>query len=370
MKKLVRKLFIFLSPILFLIVSYFIEDPFCVLYDYDNHFEHSVGVGSFDYFTTERFLNNIEKGEKYDSFIFGSSRSQAFRAVEWREYIDSKNVFHMYSSSETLYGIHGKIKLLDKLGVPIKNVLIPCDVGMFSVTENRADKRLYVKHPSFTGQSGYDFQKVFFAGYFENFFFVEHLYHRFTGDVLNAKSSMLDLKYMRYNTQTNDVLYDFYDFVIKDDSLNYYNYREDEFKEYIAESFSEYGDSKIDTTAERMLREIRDVFEKHGTNYKLVLYPIVDKKIGQKKDQDLVNEIFGMDNIYDFSTRDTLVKRGNFYEKTHFKPFMARIMLKEIYGYSLDKETLNNSEKDFVETKYEFLDLKIYNNHSKDINEN
>lgn len=354
-----RKILIFISPLIALVVSYFIEDPFAVLYNYDNHWENTVGAGSQDYFTTERFLNNVEDGNVYDSYIFGSSRSQAFRAVEWAAYLekDKNKVYHFDASSETLYGIYGKVKLLDELNLPIKNVLLPIDIGMLSLTTNNLG-RLSIKHPRISGQSNYEFQKIFFSGYFEDFFFIEHLYYRITGDVLIKENGKVDNRPMRYNKVTNDIIYDFYDFRIKRDSVAYYKMREENFKNNIGDSLSMLSKPMIDSTGLRMLKEIQEIFEKKGTNFKIILYPVTSKKVPIKADMYTLRKIFGKENIYDFSHREEMIKRRNFYEKTHFKPFLAREMLKEVYGRGLNVSELKFALEGFEETKYEFLDAE------------
>ena len=129
MSRFFTRLFVFLAPFFLVLISYFVFDPFKILYDYgDDLFIQS---GTLDGFTLNRDVVATELFIKkkddlgYDSIIFGNSRSTAFRSDDWKQYLNEKAVpFHFIGSGETIFAIWRKIKFLDKIDHPVKLSLI------------------------------------------------------------------------------------------------------------------------------------------------------------------------------------------------------------------------------------------------------
>src|ERR1035438_4726811 len=95
MKKLFAKLLLAGFPLLTVIAIYLYNDPFKVIYHHDN-FLIPDGITyvnlNRDYVGTELFLKNYDK-YKYDSYIFGSSRSGIYRVKEWEKHIKARTSF-------------------------------------------------------------------------------------------------------------------------------------------------------------------------------------------------------------------------------------------------------------------------------------
>ena len=127
MKRFLLYSALFLLPFLVVLLPYFITDPFKVLYHYDNYYdtggkEYYINTNR-SYVSTMMYIQNKEMYH-YDSFIFGSSRSEYFMVDDWKKYIPgSASCFHFDGSGESLYNIHKKLKYIAGRS-PIRNVLI------------------------------------------------------------------------------------------------------------------------------------------------------------------------------------------------------------------------------------------------------
>ncbi|MCX6295417.1 MAG: hypothetical protein NTX97_05010, partial [Bacteroidetes bacterium] len=126
MKAFLFKILLFFVPIVILpLLLYFIIDPFKVLYKYSEQLNTDKKyqiTGNRDYQSTQLLLWNY-KSYSYDSFILGNSRSIFYQANVWKTFVNG-TPFHFNASAESLFGINGKLKLLEELNIPIKNVLI------------------------------------------------------------------------------------------------------------------------------------------------------------------------------------------------------------------------------------------------------
>ena len=133
-------------------VVYVLDDPFKVLYHYNSYYgRKTIILLNRDYVSTETFIRN-NPIYHYDSFIFGSSRSEYYCVSDWQKYISSNNCFHFSAQGESIYGIFLKIKYLNTHHVPIKNAIIPLDFGTLkNVTETKG--HLFLEHPALSGRN-------------------------------------------------------------------------------------------------------------------------------------------------------------------------------------------------------------------------
>ena len=159
MKKFFLKLFFVLFPVLFVLVVYFYNDPFKVLYHYDSYYPEN-GIQYIelnkDVVSTETLINNYSK-YKYDSYIFGSSRSIRYQISEWEKYINSKKCFHFDAYSESLLGIEKKLEFLNNKGIHIENALFILDEDILVKTKNEKSHFLLMD-PKLSGQNELEFQ--------------------------------------------------------------------------------------------------------------------------------------------------------------------------------------------------------------------
>ena len=132
MKKFLKRALLFFSPLIFFLLivvgSFYWYDPFKIINHYDEFYLSEVEL-SRDYIGTEIYLR---QKDMYDSFIFGSSRSgSGYSSVTWKEKDSTlKSVYSFSVNSETIFGIHGKIKLIDEVNGDLRNALLIFDTDV------------------------------------------------------------------------------------------------------------------------------------------------------------------------------------------------------------------------------------------------
>ena len=81
------------------------------------------------------------------------------------------------------------------------------------------------------------------------------------------------------------------------------------------------------------LKGIRELFDKHHTNYRIVVSPLYDQIKLNPKDYKILCEIFGSQYVYDFSGVNNWTEDyHNYYEPSHYLPSVASEIMKQIYS--------------------------------------
>ena len=114
---------------------------------------------------------------------------------------------------------------------------------------------------------------------------------------------------------------------IKRDSISYYS----NLKRIIVRDTNNIN-YKVTEKEIFMHSEIIKIFNKHKTNYKIVLSPLYNQIPFNSKRKLILNSLYKPNNIFDFSgVNEYTNKIGNYYEASHFRPIVADQILKEIY---------------------------------------
>lgn len=324
------RLALFCLPFLLTAVPYFVLDPFKVLYTYDNYYEPGPPVVlNRDFVSTQVFLQT-NPTRHYDSFVFGNSRSLAFRCLDWGPLVGSRHCFHFDGMGDTLFGIKGKLRLLDRVNVDLRNVLLILDTDVLRETTNTRG-HLYIKSPLVSGESRLQFQFVFLRAFYEKLFFVKYL------DYLRSsvlKPYMMDVLIPEPTTQvpeTNDEL-----FLSAEQELAA---NEELFYEGLRSTFASrpatpaHAPQRVVFQQGRsILQEISGILSKHGTRYRVVVSPLYDQVKLHPDDLAALQEVFGTRDVFDFSGINAITADfHNYYELSHFRPAAARAMLAQMY---------------------------------------
>ena len=81
-----------------------------------------------------------------------------------------------------------------------------------------------------------------------------------------------------------------------------------------------------------MLQEIKSIFDKHNTNYRLVISPLYNQIKFNLTDLNVLNSIFGRNFVCDFSGIKELTKpKTNYYEFSHYRPKVGEQIMQRIY---------------------------------------
>lgn len=334
MKKFLLRLLLFLAPFFCLLVVYFIEDPFKVLYHYDAYYTsdyHNQVELDKDFTSVQNFLNKNPKYH-YDSFIFGNSQSMFYNIDKWGKYVGSNKCYHFDAYSESIYGISKKIDLLTKMHSPIKNAVVVLDYSVFLETGNSRGHR-YIKHPILSGEGYIPFQLEFLKTYFNAEFLVAYLDFKLTGKVkpYMTKEQMLTDYLMKYDTVTNEIRFPHFDSIIAVNRKAYYSPKEKLFVR--KDTAVVHRPSIIKQPQKDFLQHIKQVFEQNNTHYNIVISPLYSWERLSDEDYNYLVNLFGKDKVFDFSGKNDITNNyQNYYEPYHYRPAVGDEIMEKIYG--------------------------------------
>jgi len=335
MIKFLKKISLFTVPCLLVLSLVVYMDFFKVFFDYDDYYSNDLFVSLNREYVCLKTLEKNSEIKMPDSFILGSSRSQAFKCKDWNYYLpDSSVPFHFDAANEALIGVAEKLNFLEEKKYSINNVLLVLDIGLLTQTDcKKRRSSLTVSHPEISQNSYIDFygpflsaslNPKFVASYFDYRIFRKH--RSYMGQYI------LNTKYPNeINLYNMDIFYGKEKEIIED-SIFYY-------KKTIESGVFYYRDTSIsDTTdlnseTERLLRGIYDVFERNNVNYRIVVSPMYDQVKLNPMYWDVLCSIFDKDKVFDYSgVNELTLPLGNYYEKSHYRPHVARFIMKEVYS--------------------------------------
>ncbi len=277
--------------------------------------------------STQIFLNNKDSLH-YESFIFGSSRSSVFYTKDWAKYISDPNAYHFDASNESISGIEGKIRFIDKEGNNIQNALLIFDGETFDYAVDSASSIIHIPDWRWSGQNRLLYHLTFFKAFFKDQYFLKYFDIKLFKTFRPYMYGAFENKHMIYTPVHNDFIFQGYIDQIKSDSLAYYN--RDLFYARSADTLT--AEAGIKPYQISYLRKIKAVFDKNNTNFRVVFGPNYDQKKVNPDDLKIVQEIFGEKSVFDFTGKNALTAPlANYYEIYHYKPVVARKILQAIY---------------------------------------
>jgi len=330
MKKFLLNVLLFALPFLIPVVLYVIMDPFKVIYKYAEQINSNKKyqiTWNRDFQSTQLLLWNYKK-YNYNSFIFGNSRSMFYQAKTWDK-LTKGNSFHFNASSETLFGINGKLELLDRLNIPIDNALIIVDENALSGTKN-SQGHLFIKHPEVSKESYLAFHFEMFKGFFSRAT-IPFIQLFLTGE---KKPYMEEYGIInnvwKHDMISNQVSYYVYDEQLKNDPNSYYADKLKLF--YKRDTVQKFSKPVIYTAQKALLENIVSILKSHKTNYKIIVSPLYDQIKLNQTDLDYLKMLFGADHVFDFSGINSITNDyHNYYETSHYRPFICDSILSVIY---------------------------------------
>lgn len=332
MKLFLKKVFRFSRVFVVPILLFPIIDVFKV-FGFQDYYANQMISTNREMITTSTY-NFRRKKEEYNSFIFGSSRSQAYKCSDWVNFLNKgAKPFHFDASGENLRGLTQKIKYIDEQGDTLLNALVILDWSLLSSTKKRKG-HLFVSMPCMGDNSYLEYYRAFFLANMNPKFLLavtDYWIFREYRDYMGYLIRKSDYDHKVDNISC-DLWYGF-DEEINVDSTNYYTAKIDQGVFYkrtkdTTETITIFKASQLD-----LLQEIKTIFDRHNTNYKIVLSPLYDQKKLDKESLNILNEIFGISNVYDFSGVNNYTNNiANYYETSHYRPKVARSILGRIYN--------------------------------------
>jgi len=331
MKIFLKKLAFFFIPIILYVIIVLSLDIFKIFKDYETYYNQDITTLNRTYVSTMIFLKNKDS-VNYDSFIFGSSRSQAFKTPIWKHYLPEKSVpFHYDAHSEDLYGIYKKLEFLDHLNSPINHALIIIDREVLAGTKKRLN-HLYINPLEFNDVSKYQFYSSYILANLNPRFMIAYTDFYFFKTYRNYMKNYVRMD--KYPDTFTPIFNDSYYGLtkeIKEDSLVYYNKMKQQGVFYQRPKASALV-LKVTNKEIELLNKIQSLFDKHHTSYKIVISPLYDQIPMEEEQLQLLYSIFGKKNIFDFSGKNNLTEPiSNYFESSHYKPNVAKIILDSIY---------------------------------------
>ena len=138
-------------------------------------------------------------------------------------------------------------------------------------------------------------------------------------------------KRSKKETVTNEFINFSFQEELDNDSIGYYEIRKDRFPVRSGQP-CEYR-RQITEKHRKMLKEIKSIFDKDGTDYKIIIAPNYQQVSFNGKDLETLRSVFGEENIFDFTGINIISdEKSNFYDGLHFKPYVGRQMLDSAYN--------------------------------------
>lgn len=330
MRKFIVKVALFISPVILLVFGVVFVDFFKIIGFQDYYSDQRV-VLNREMVTTKTY-NHYREQEKFNSFIFGSSRSQAYKCENWESYLEKDaKPFHFDASAESLWGVAKKVQYIDNKGDSITNALVVFDRALLGKT--KAPKgHLFISAPSVSNGSKIEYYTTFLKASLKPKFLMAYLdFALFKTNRAYMKPYLQQEKYDYKANKKNADLWYGHDKEIVDDSLGYYNNLLEQGVFY-TRPIENVDKLKITIEEIKHLKSIKEIFTNHNTDYKIIISPLYDQIALENTQLQLLENIFGRENIYDFSGKNEFTESiPNFYETSHYRPHVANEIMELIY---------------------------------------
>ena len=333
-QKFVLRTLLAALPVFLFIAFYASVDPFHVIDPVtpDGHGRDSVIVGANAGFTSIETYLHYNDQYRYDSFIFGSSMSQNYKASYWKPYVgDSASILHFDASNETLAGIINKMRFLNNHGSTIKNALIVIEVMMLD-RQPCEDDILFVQHPRATWALNW----VKVNGLFLNAF-------RDLNQVKRALMPSLCEKQVQNEGiisgvappgrigHLNEMYYAEFDSIIAHNPDEYYT--PERLKRIRRIVLPSVTPPAIDEDVEAQLRTIKDILNRNHTHYMIIVPPCGTNPRLTWHDLWMMRSIFGEERVHDYSGVPELVNNERVYydHAAHLISAKCKMLLDSAY---------------------------------------
>ena len=313
---LIKILLIIFIPLICLLGLYVISDPFKTLNPFNLR---EFSVVNRDYLSSELFLKNYSK-EKYNSFIFGSSRGCGINTYLWRSYLpENAKQFLFQAWGESITGIYQKFQYLNNHDVDINNALILIDMpGSFDKIQE-STTAIGLKHYKFSGKSELYFQYHLFKAFIKP----SLIFESFRQLIVKPNYTIgFDTISNDWNIKNKE---NWNKIPAQDSTLNKAKFKERPAIEKMMPKVIT-ADNKI------IMNKIASILKAKKTNYKVIITPSYDQLKINNEDFKILQQVFGVENVYNFSGKNELTEdKYNFMDINHFDLVVGRKILMEIY---------------------------------------
>lgn len=340
--KFILRTIIAAIPLIIIVATYLILDPFKVVRYYYPYFEPKtwetwLGWNKNWVSTTAyeqgRYLNH------YDSFIFGSSISIAYKAKDWKKYLPTNaSLFHFDGTEEDLNGILDKMQYIDNLNDTIKHALIILEPNTF---RNRPSKNfLRYTPPQMGGWNTFlDFHHTYFRQFINWDFLKSYIPFKITGKpIIYGEKDIFPQQQLLYDKTTNEEGLELMERRIDNNPDS--AYRKNEMDRFSIHKLH-YCQPMINDTLRSHLTKISKLLKKHHSDYYIVFGPNRKRELLHPDDQKILSDIFIPERIYRYTAIDTIRDdKPYFYDNNHYRTFVCSAILDSIYNNQSSKATI------------------------------
>lgn len=331
MRQFIKFCILLCLPIVVMVVFYIIEDPYKVIWHYDNYYplDNVISLNR-GYVSTMHYINH-QKECDFDSFIFGNSRSIAYYEEEWKKYLPiSSRCYHFDCFFGSVGDLSGAIKCIDNIGT-LQNALIILDHDILSKTEN---KDVINSLPPIlkSGKGKLIFHNTYIWPFYKFGFFRAYLDYKIHKEFKPYMITyFIDPQWrMGYNPINNE-----FDWDKTEERIAKGMY-------YDSETMQGFENAQFPGTVSRcvlnderkeMLKEIKGIFDSQKTDYRIVISPIYDQIKINPDDLQFLYDVFGEDHVFDFSGINKWNEDfHNYYETSHYRPCVANEIMQIVYS--------------------------------------
>lgn len=321
MKKLLINSLIFGGPLLITLVFFVGDDPFGIFYN-----NNAIAEGSGDVAVTREFMEGRYE-KKFNSFVFGNSRTKAFFPKDLSNYFKDTAILCFGAPGESVLNIRKKLELITGNHLKVKNAIVLLDEGTLQNTDNEHafyKGPVYNHSPLTSNMSYFQFYSNYIQYYYSDLFFLKHILFRVSGKYIDWMANA-------FKDPGREDLYRGKNYPSLEDSLI-----ENNFAEYKRVFHPNYSDNSKDVTDIDQrdiahLATIKEIFIRENTNYKIVVPPAFHKKKTSENVQKRLAQLFGS-HVYDFTGINKITSDSTLnYENLHFTRRAALLILDSIY---------------------------------------
>ena len=329
MRRFLKRVFLFVSvPVLLLAALYFLTDPYKTLKPFSlDYFDDT----NRDYLSSELFLMNYPT-YKYDSFIFGSSRGCGINTYHWAKYLPAGSKQFLFQGwDETITGIDQKVSYIDEKNHDLNNALVLLDIpGSFTKNQEPIEA-MRIKDPHFSHQPRWLFQAILFYDFMQK----PSQWLIALKESLSQTSPHIEFDVISNDWDAENKHRDLTVSPIKDSLRNMSTISRRAFLKSIGNVDTVTVSKPLinDFTIKR-LNHIKRFFDRRHTSFKIIITPgfcYSYPKISPV-DLDVLNSIFGPENVYDYSgENEWTLDFNNYTDPNHFGLYVGWQMIEGIY---------------------------------------
>lgn len=320
-------------PFIALIGLYIVKDPFMILREYDDYDHPEFVLSNIGHISWLKFKKN-NPSKHYDSFILGASCTAAYQSNFWQKHIKG-SVIRLTSNNNSLYELVEMLEALEKEPhQKINNILIVSEPILLAVDKEESGV-LHTFPTEVSGKSMISLNIDYLKAFFDIPFLSAYIKHNFFGISNDATKLYLNDNKCFADRYTNDAVgirAKEQEIKSKGESV-FYKERQEQFagvdtmrRETMPALF---GDSQI-----ALFKRVKAVAQRHNTNLKIAIGPNLETGYMNPKDDAILREIFGDKNVvnYNVPAYKDLEKKENFYDKVHYRPHIAKQILRDLYA--------------------------------------